>query len=281
MTKLVQDNVLIEGNRIAHGVHGSGEPIILIHGTPFFSHIWRKILPKLVSSGFKVHLFDLLGFGYSERPRDMSVDTSVSGQLPILVALMEHWGLESGHVVAHDIGGAVAQQLGIYHPQQIKTLTLIDTVSFDSWPSKRTREQMAAGLESLIATSDAEHRQHFSEWIFTAAFDHENLRSGPLETYLDMISGPVGQASLFQHQIMHYDPVHTSKLTERLHELGNLPIQLVWGEDDQWQVIDWAHKLNAAIPGSSLHILKRCGHLVPEDQPGKLASLVVEHICKL
>ena len=280
MTKLVQDNVLIEGNRIAHGVHGSGEPIVLIHGTPFYSHIWRKILPKLVSSGFKVHLFDLLGFGYSERPRDMSVDTSVSGQLPILVALMEHWGLESGHVVAHDIGGAIAQQLGIYHPQRIKTLTLIDTVSFDSWPSKRTLEQMAAGLESLIATSDAEHRQHFSEWIFTAAFDHENLRSGPLETYLDMISGPVGQASLFQHQIMHYDPVHTSKLTERLHELGNLPIQLVWGEDDQWQVIDWAHKLNAAIPGSSLHILKRCGHLVPEDQPGKLASLVVEHICK-
>ncbi len=278
MTKLVQDNVLIQGNRIAYGVYGDGKPVVLIHGTPFFSHIWRKVLPKLVDSGFKVYLYDLLGFGHSERPRDRSVDTSVSGQLPLLVELMEHWGLEASHVVGHDIGGAVAQQLGVFYPERIKTLTLVDTVSFDSWPSKRTREQMAAGLESLIAASEAEHRQHFSEWIFSAAFDHANLRSGPLETYLDMISGPVGQASLFQHQIMHYDPVHTSKLTERIHELGNLPIQLVWGADDQWQIADWAHKLNAAIPGSSLHVLKQCGHLVPEDQPEKLSELIIEHI---
>ena len=139
---------------------------------------------------------------------------------------------------------------------------------------------MAAGLESLIAASEPKHRQHFSEWIFTAAYDHENLQSGSLETYLDMISGPVGQASLFQHQIMHYDHVHTSKLTDRIHELGNLPIQLVWGADDQWQIVDWAHKLNVAIPGSSLHVLKQCGHLVPEDQPEKLSKLIIEHICK-
>ena len=279
MTKLVQDNVLIEGNRIAYGVHGDGKPVVLIHGTPFFSHIWRKVLPKLVDSGFKVYVYDLLGFGYSERPHDMSVDTSVSGQLPVLVELMQHWGLEASHMVAHDIGGAVAQQLGVFHPERIKTLTLVDSVSFDSWPSKRTREQMAAGLESLIAASETEHRQHFSDWILSAAFDHENLRSGPLETYLDMISGPVGQASLFLHQIMHYDPVHTSKLTERLPELGKLPVQLVWGADDQWQVTDWAHKLNAAIPGSSLHILKQCGHLVPEDQPESLSELIIKHIC--
>ena len=278
MTRLVPDDVIIQGSRIAHGVHGDGEPVVLIHGTPFFSHIWRKVLPKLVASGFRVHLYDLLGFGYSERPRDRSVDTSVSGQLPVLVELMNHWGLQNTHVVAHDIGGAVAQQLGIFHPDLIKTLTLIDCVSFDSWPSRRTREQMDAGLENLIAASDAGHRRHFSEWLLSAAFNQDSLQSGPLETYLDMISGPVGQASLFQHQIMHYDPVHTAKLTERLHELGNLPVQLLWGANDNWQVTDWAHRLNDAIPGSSLHILERCGHLAPEDQPEKVADLIIGHV---
>ena len=278
MTKLVPDNVLIDGNRIAYGIHGDGEPLVLIHGTPFFSHIWRRVLPVLVDSGYRVHVYDLLGFGNSERPRDRSVDTSVSGQLPVLTELMNYWELESSHIVAHDIGGAVAQQLGIYNQERIRTLTLIDTVSFDSWPSKRTREQMAAGLDNLIAASDAEHLRHFREWIFSAAFDHDNLRSGPLDTYLDMISGPVGQASLFQHQIMHYDPEHTAQLTDKLHELGKLPVQLVWGADDQWQVTDWAHKLNAAIPGSSLHILEQCGHLVPEDQPEELSKLILQHL---
>ncbi len=277
MTKLVNDNVIIGGSRIAYGVHGEGEPLLLIHGTPFFSHIWRKVLPSLVDAGHNVYIYDLLGFGHSERPRDPSVDTSVSGQLPVLLELMTHWGIESCHVVAHDIGGAIAQQLGIFHPERIKTLTIIDTVSFDSWPSKRTREQMAAGLESLIGASDAEHRRHFSEWIYSAAFDHENLAAGPHDAYLDMISGPVGQASLFQHQIMHYDPGHTLKVVDRLHELENLPVQFIWGANDQWQVVDWAHKLHAAVPGSTLHILENCGHLVPEDQPEKLSELVKAH----
>ena len=113
MTKLVPDNLIVDGNRIAYGVHGDGEPIILIHGTPFFSHIWRRVLPNLVAAGFRVHVFDLLGFGHSERPRDPAVDTSVSAQLPVLLDLMRHWQLRRSHIVAHDIGGGVAQQLGV------------------------------------------------------------------------------------------------------------------------------------------------------------------------
>lgn len=278
MTKLVQDNVIINGNRIAHGVHGKGEPVVLIHGTPFFSHIWRNVLPKLITAGYKVHIYDLLGFGYSERPQDNLVDTSISGQLPILLELLDHWGLNDSHIVAHDIGGGVAQQLGIFHPDKIKSLSLIDCVSFDSWPSKRTREQMEAGLEKLVTANHEDHREHFSDWLLSAAHNKESLISGPLETYINMISGPVGQGSLIQHQIMHYDCVHTSRLTERMHELGNLPVQLIWGANDNWQITDWAHRLNKAIPGSNLHILDECGHLVPEDQPIIVSELIIEHI---
>ena len=168
--------------------------------------------------------------------------------------------------------------LGVFHPQRVKTLTTIDCVSFDSWPSPRTREQMAAGLESLIAASDAEHRRHFSDWILSATHDPDRLQSESLAEYLEMISGSVGQASLFQHQIRHYDPGHTSILTPHLAELGKLPVQIIWGADDAWQVVDWAHRLNTAIPGSSLKILEACGHIAPEDQPQSISELVLEHI---
>ena len=46
MNKLVTENVIINGNRIAYGVQGSGEPIVLIHGTPSYSHIWRNVIPR-------------------------------------------------------------------------------------------------------------------------------------------------------------------------------------------------------------------------------------------
>ncbi len=278
MYSLADENVLIAGHRIACATIGHGEPVVLIHGTPSSSYIWRNVAPKLVETEHKVHLFDLLGFGASERPFDQAVDTSVSGQVPILKDLMPHWGLESAHIVAHDIGGAVAQRFCIFHPNLAKTLTLIDSVSFDSWPSKRTNEQMRAGLETLIKKSDAEHRAHFREWLLSTVEQKETFASGSLESFVDLISGPIGQGSLFQHQVAHYDHRHTSEISDRLAELSAMPVQIIWGENDAWQVVDWAHKLHAAIPGSTLHVLPQCGHFAMEDQPDRISDLVISFI---
>lgn len=274
MSNLVPENVIINGHRIAHGEHGAGEAVVLIHGTPSYSHIWRNVAPKLVDTGHKVYLFDLLGFGNSERPRDPQVDTSVSAQVPILLALMDHWGLNHVHIVGHDIGGAIAMRFSVFHKERVKSLTVIDTVSFDSWPSQRTREQMKSGLDTLINAPDADHRRHFSNWLLSAVHNSEGLREGALSKYIGMISGPVGQGSLFQHQIGHYDNRHTSELDDRLSELGRIPVQIVWGENDVWQVTDWAHRLQNAIPGSKLHILSECGHFAMEDKPKEISDLV-------
>ena len=274
MSDLVPDNTLILGHRIANGVHGAGEPVVLIHGTPSSSYIWRNIVPALVDSGHRVHLFDLLGYGLSERPWDPAVDTSVSGQVPILKDLISHWGLDRTHIVAHDIGGAVAQRLCLFNLQSVKSLTLIDSVSFDSWPSRRTNEQMKAGLDVLIKKPDDEHRSHFRDWILSTVHDQDRIRAESLEKFVDYISGPVGQGSFFQHQVGHYDHKHTSELTDRIGELGRLPVQIIWGEKDAWQVVEWAHKLHAAIPDSQLHIVPECGHFAMEDKPEKINELV-------
>ena len=49
-------------------------------------------------------------------------------------------------------------------------------------------------------------------------------------------------------------------------------MQLIWGADDTWQVIDWAHKLHDTIPGSALHIIENCGHFSPEEHPDEVAA---------
>ena len=156
MTELLNDNAIIDGHRISHGTHGDGEPVVLIHGTPSSSYIWRNVVPELVAAGYRVHLFDLLGYGLSERPWDAAVDTSVSGQVPIVENLLSVWALDRTHIIAHDIGGGIAQRFCIFNPQMVRSLTLIDTVSFDSWPSKRTIQQMEAGLEALIKKPGSE-----------------------------------------------------------------------------------------------------------------------------
>lgn len=275
MEPIVSENVLINGHRVTYAVHGTGDPVVLIHGTPSSSLIWRNVLPRLTQAGYKVHLFDLLGYGVSERPWDPAVDTSMSGQVPILEALLKHWSLDKFHLVAHDIGGGIAQRFAVFNPQQLCSLTLIDVVSFDSYPSKRTREQMAAGLDKLYDKPGEEHRAHFKDWLLSAVQNKERFAESSLPTFVDYISGPIGQGSLFQHQVRHYDPIHTMEVANRLGELEKIPVKLLWGANDAWQVVDWAHKLNKAIPGSELDILEDCGHFSPEDQPEKIADLLI------
>lgn len=276
--RIVDRHTVIDGRRICHGVYGDGEPVVLVHGTPSSSYIWRHVVPVLTAAGYRCHVFDLLGYGLSERPADPRVDTSITGQVPVLEGLLAHWGLDTVHLVAHDIGGGVAQRFGVESTHRLRTLTLVDVVSFDSYPSERTREQMAAGLDALARTADAEHREHFRRWLLSTHSDPGGFDPVALEVYLDLISGPLGQPSFFHHQVAHYDPRHTLEISDRLHRLGEVPVQLLWGADDTWQVPDWARRLQAAIPGSGLKMIERCGHFAPEERPAEVAAGIVEFL---
>lgn len=139
---------------------------------------------------------------------------------------------------------------------------------------------MQNGLESMMRAKGEDHRAHFREWLLSAVKIPPKLVNSSLDTYVDYISGLIGQASVFEHQIQHYDPKHTMEIVDRLAELGKLPVRLIWGEDDAWQVIGWAHKLKQAIPGSELDILENCRHFAPEDQPEKLSELLVAFLQK-
>lgn len=271
---LVPHDMVVDGHRIAYGDHGpaNGEPVLLLHGTPSSSVIWRNIAPPLAVEGHRVLVLDLLGYGASERPADPLVDTSVTAQVDIVLALMDARGIASAHVVAHDIGGGIAQRIGILHLYRVRTLTLIDCVSFDSWPSERTNQQMQAGLAALVAAPPDVHRARLREWLLTTVVDDTALIDGALDHYLDIISGPVGQASFYQHQVAHYDPRHTDELADRIGELGRVPVQLIWGEHDQWQRPHWAHRLRNAIPGATLHLVPDAGHFVLEDAADTVAT---------
>ena len=280
---LVPDDLLVRGQRIAVGVHGcragSGNAdVVLIHGTPSSSLIWRNVASVLVYAGHRVVALDLLGYGASERPHLASVDTSVSAQVPIILGVMEALETGSAHVVAHDIGGGIAQRLGILHPEWVRSIALLDVCSFESWPSRRTREQMQAGLEELIRAPAKKHREQFEDWLLSAVEDKKAMRDGPLKHFLDLISGPVGQASFFQHQVAHYDPRHTKDIAHRLHELGRVPVSVIWGAQDAWQEPYWAERLHAAIPGSCLTLVEGAGHFIMEDKPKEVSQLLLKHL---
>ncbi len=273
MTRLPEP-LVVNGHRIATDVRGSGPPVVLIHGTPSHSDIWRNVAPVLTAAGYRVHLFDLLGFGRSERPCDPAVDTSVAAQGEVLCALMEEWELERAHVVAHDIGGAIAMRLGVFQPEVVHSLTLIDTVSYDSWPSATWRRILGDGLEALMRADDADHRARMTAQLQMTVADPANMTGEVLARYLEPVSGPIGQPSFFCHQARHYDSRYTEAISDRLAELGRLPVQLIWGDSDTWQDPAYGRRLEADIPGAVLHTIPRAGHFAMEDQPAAVAERI-------
>jgi len=84
MAQLLDCNAIINNHRLAYGVHGSGEPIVFVHRTPSMSYIWRNVVPEVVAASYQADVFDLLGYGQSERPWDPEVDTSMTGNDTVL-----------------------------------------------------------------------------------------------------------------------------------------------------------------------------------------------------
>src|SRR2546421_11509568 len=96
------------GGTVAYEVMGDGPPVVLVHGTPSWSYLWRNVADELAGR-FTVHVSDLLGYGTSEQ-RD-GQDVSIGAQTTILAELLELWGLEQPCIAGHDFGGAIALRL--------------------------------------------------------------------------------------------------------------------------------------------------------------------------
>jgi hypothetical protein len=95
---------LTEGGEVAYGVFGGGPPVVLVHGTPSRSYLWRGVVGRLAES-HEVYVYDLVGFGELERYEGQ--DVSIAAQGRVLAELVEAWDLEEPAVAGHDIGGGI------------------------------------------------------------------------------------------------------------------------------------------------------------------------------
>ena len=87
---------------------GAGEPLVCIHGFPTASWDWHRLWPALTAH-FRVVALDMLGFGFSDKPRNHTY--SLFTQATLHEVLLQHLGLGKVHLLAHDYGDTVAQEL--------------------------------------------------------------------------------------------------------------------------------------------------------------------------
>jgi pimeloyl-ACP methyl ester carboxylesterase len=264
------ETVTYEGHTIRYGVVGNGPPLVLVHGWPFSSVVWRRIIPYLASRR-RIYFYDMLGFGQS----DMAgvKDVSLGVQDKILKALLEHWELDAPDVVGHDLGGATVLRAHLLGKCKYRSLTLIDAVSVAPWGTplqKHTRahEAAIAGLPTYV------HEAIVPAYISGAV--HDPLSPEIMALYSKPWLGPEGQV-IFYRGFAQMDEHWTNEI-ECDYDKIRCPVMILWGEEDHWLPLEQGHLLHSKIPGSILKVIPNAGHLMQEDAPEAIVANLLEFL---
>ncbi|MEU2429343.1 alpha/beta hydrolase [Streptomyces sp. NPDC007861] len=240
------------------------EPVVLLHGTPFSSFVWREVAQALAQQ-YQVYVWDMPGYGVSEKRQGQDVSLAAQGQ--VFAQLLEHWELGEPAVIAHDFGGAVALRAHLLHKAAYRGLALIDPVALAPWGSPFFR-LVGRHSEVFEQLPPALHHALVREYVSSAS--GPGLRTDVAEGLVAPWLGAEGQAA-FYRQIAQADQRYTDEV-QPLYPRISIPVTVCWGAEDTWIPVAKAHELAAAIPGARLTVIPDAGHLVPVDAPAILAT---------
>lgn len=119
--------VEVNGLTLSYRDLGSGPPVLLLHGWPTSSYLWREIMPAIAREN-RVVALDLPGFGASEKPLDSRYDFGFFGR--VLDGFLEATQLEEVAIGAHDLGGPVGLHWALHRPERVRRIALLNTLVY-------------------------------------------------------------------------------------------------------------------------------------------------------
>jgi pimeloyl-ACP methyl ester carboxylesterase len=247
------------GVGIAYEVVGAGAPVLLIQGLGYGGRGWGSVVDRLAEA-FLVVLYDNRGFGASDVPPG---PYSVSQLVEDALAVLDAAGLERTHVVGASLGGMVAQELALTHPDRVDRLVLACTT-----PGGPGSHPMPGRTIELMAQA--------------AALDPDVALRRFVENALGGTDPELVERVLAYRRTNPPDPVGWSALAaagatfdavDRVAAI-EAPTLVVTGTADA--VVDPRNSelLAARIPGSRLELLDGCGHLLFWEQPDSFVELL-------
>ena len=246
---------------------GEGEPLLLIQGMSATHLAWGRPFLDELERSFDTIVFDNRGMGLSGRAElpftiaDLAADTA---------ALLDALELESTHVVGISMGGMIAQELALAHPDRVRTLTI--GASYCGGPEATL--MAPEDLQMLgAAYASGEPEQVFrAMWEINLSPDFR-ADDSRFAAFTEMGSAlPAPQPVVLQQ--MRACAAHDTH--ERLGRIS-LPTLVIHGDTDRLLGYSNGRQIAAAIPGARLATLEGVGHMFWWEQPRRSAELIREH----
>jgi haloalkane dehalogenase len=260
-----------EGLRLAHLDEGSGPPVVLFHGEPTWSFLWRKVMPPILDAGHRCIAPDLPGFGRSDKPTDLGW-YSYDRHTAAVRALVEELDLRGATAVVHDWGGPIGLRVATELADRFDRLVILDTGLFtgrqhmsEAWIAFRNfverTEDLPVGFlvrgacktdpgDEVIAAYDAPYADPASK---------AGARAFPLmlPTSPDMDGAEAGQ-----------------RVLEALAS-DDRPTLMLWADGDPVLTLETGRRFAAAIGRDEPQVVENASHFLQEDAGEEIGRRIV------
>lgn len=277
---------VVNGIRVHYVTAGSGEPLLLLHGTPKTHWYWNEVIP-LLTEDFTVVAPDLRGFGDSDRPyakEGYDVQTNADDMAELMTAL----GHDEFHVHGEDRGAEFAYGLAATRPERVKTLSFAEMVlsgeGLQEW-SYLTKENLEADEPWLWHISffwlddypemliQGKEREFWTHWMKAEMYDPAALTEEAIDEWVSKLKEPGGLRGCLEtyratlknaeiNQELKQDKIDMPILTIGSEEFfGNLP-------KEQMEIVSEGVERN--------EVFDRCGHSLALEAEDRLADSLRE-----
>jgi haloalkane dehalogenase len=248
-------------------------PILLLHGFPTSSHLYRNILPELGKTQRAIAL-DLPGYGLSGKPLDVRYGFNFYAD--ILDGFLDALDIGDTNLCVHDLGGPVGLYWALRHPGRVPKLVILNTLVYPetSWAVKLFLIAMKTpGLRDFLVSP----KGIVAAMQFGVA-NKARLNREILTPYTAPFESPAARKAL----IKAGSGLGLGGLAKIARELPgyDASIRLIYGENDRVlpDVAKTMARLKRARPEAELTPLPNCGHFLQEDEPEKVAHLISEFL---
>jgi len=264
--------IVVDGQHIFVREEGDGEPVLLLHGVPSSSFLFRKMLSPIAEAGFRAIAFDFPGVGLSDKPKGQAYDWhALATWVGRVVDSLE---LPPVHLVVHDIAGPIGIEWAIHNPVKARSITITNTLldvahftpPFPMWTFRvpvlrhlvfstmNTPLMLQLFRQSGVKNPDAIDEETIASYIYL-------LRcNGGHRSFLEIMEG------------FDLTEAHRDWLRDGLLAIEK-PIQVIWGEYETVIPKAQLDYICQAFPVVAQHLVN-ARHFLQEEQP----VVVAEHI---
>ena len=276
MTVTALNTVEVDGRTLAFREAGEGPAVLLLHGWPTSSFLWRNVMPAIAQER-RVLALDLPGFGASDKPTDVTYgydffSSAVGGFLDALEIDDVALGL-------HDLGGPIGVRFALDNPDRVRAIALTNTLLY---PEDMT-EMLTRFVEGL-QTPGVRERFTGPEGLEAALRLGTNIESSVSDETIAGMVEPFGSDEdrlALAKAGSDIEDAGTVALARELPRL-RVPVRVIYGRQDRIleSIADTVERLQRDVPQSEITALDGPGHFLQEDDPERVGELLAEFFAR-